>query len=447
MAVPKVAIVGRPNVGKSSIFNWIARRRLAIVDDYEGVTRDRMTTLIEHEDKFFELTDTGGMGVVDSDDLTEDVTRQIEIAINSADVILLTVDALTGMMPLDIDVAARLRGGDVPVVLVVNKCDQDHQDIHADEFRKLGRGHLIRVSTTQNRNRDDLLQLIADRLPEQDDSVVEDPKMKVAIVGRRNVGKSTFVNTLSEADRMIVSEVPGTTRDSVDVHFEMDGQTFIAIDTPGLRKRKSQRTDLEFYGLHRAQRSIRRADVVLMFFDASQPVSKVDKQLMGYVIENYKPVIFVINKWDLYAGAITTDRWVRYLRSQFPTLAYAPIAFVTGQTGKNVKALLNHSTMLFKQGRERVTTGNLNRLIKAAVEAHQPPMFQNRRPKIFYATQVAVEPPTVVLMCSDPRAFANDYRRYLLGVFRDHLPYGEVPIKLYLQKRSRTDKNDMSSMG
>ncbi len=447
MAVPKVAIVGRPNVGKSSIFNWIARRRLAIVDDYEGVTRDRMTTLIEHEDKFFELTDTGGMGVVDSDDLTEDVTRQIEIAINSADVILLTVDALTGMMPLDIDVAERLRGVDVPVVLVVNKCDQDHQDIHADEFRKLGRGHLIRVSTTQNRNRDDLLQLIADRLPEQDDSVVEDPKMKVAIVGRRNVGKSTFVNTLSEADRMIVSEVPGTTRDSVDVHFEMDGQTFIAIDTPGLRKRKSQRTDLEFYGLHRAQRSIRRADVVLMFFDASQPVSKVDKQLMGYVIENYKPVIFVINKWDLYAGAITTDRWVRYLRSQFPTLAYAPIAFVTGQTGKNVKALLNHSTMLFKQGRERVTTGNLNRLIKAAVEAHQPPMFQNRRPKIFYATQVAVEPPTVVLMCSDPRAFANDYRRYLLGVFRDHLPYGEVPIKLYLQKRSRTDKNDMSSMG
>ena len=168
---------------------------------------------------------------------------------------------------------------------------------------------------------------------------------------------------------------------------------------------------------------------------------------MGYVIENYKPVIFVINKWDLYAGAITTDRWVRYLRSQFPTLAYAPIAFVTGQTGKNVKALLNHSTMLFKQGRERVTTGNLNRLIKAAVEAHQPPMFQNRRPKIFFATQVAVEPPTVVLMCSDPRAFANDYRRYLLGVFRDHLPYGEVPIKLYLQKRSRTDKNDMSSMG
>ena len=447
MAVPKVAIVGRPNVGKSSIFNWIARRRLAIVDDYEGVTRDRMTTLIEHEDKFFELTDTGGMGVVDSDDLTEDVTRQIEIAINSADVILLTVDALTGMMPLDIDVAERLRGVDVPVVLVVNKCDQDHQDIHADEFRKLWRGHLIRVSTTQNRNRDDLLQLIADRLPEQDDSVVEDPKMKVAIVGRRNVGKSTFVNTLSEADRMIVSEVPGTTRDSVDVHFEMDGQTFIAIDTPGLRKRKSQRTDLEFYGLHRAQRSIRRADVVLMFFDASQPVSKVDKQLMGYVIENYKPVIFVINKWDLYAGAITTDRWVRYLRSQFPTLAYAPIAFVTGQTGKNVKALLNHSTMLFKQGRERVTTGNLNRLIKAAVEAHQPPMFQNRRPKIFYATQVAVEPPTVVLMCSDPRAFANDYRRYLLGVFRDHLPYGEVPIKLYLQKRSRTDKNDMSSMG
>lgn len=445
MAVPQVAIVGRPNVGKSSIFNWLAHRRLAIVDDYEGVTRDRMTTLIEAEDRFFELTDTGGIGVVDSDDLTDDVARQIDVAINTADVILLVVDAQTGMMPLDQHVAERLRGVDVPVVLVVNKCDQQHQDILADEFRTLGRGHLVRASTTQNRNRDELIQLVVDRLPDASDEEVEDARMKITIVGRRNVGKSTFVNTLAEADRMIVSEVAGTTRDSVDVHFEMDGQTFIAIDTPGLRKRKSQRTDLEFYGMHRAQRSIRRADVVLMFFDASQSISKVDKQLMGYVMEHYKPVIFVINKWDLYAGTLTTDRWVRYLRSQFPTLAYAPIAFITGETGKNVKALLNHSTMLFNQSRDRVTTGVLNRLVKAAVESHEPPLYQNRRPKIFYATQVASEPPTIVLMCSEPKAFANDYRRYLLNVFRDHLPFGEVPIKLYLQKRTRTDKADLES--
>jgi GTP-binding protein len=439
MSVPQVAIIGRPNVGKSSLFNWLARRRLAIVDDQAGVTRDRMTTLIEANDRFFELIDTGGMGMEDVDDLTADVVRQIELAINSADIILLVVDVQTGLMPLDEEVVERLRGVERPVILVANKADQQHQDVQAEEFHRLGRGHLIQVSTTQNRNRDELLQLIIDRLPEPDAETVETPQMKVTIVGRRNVGKSTFVNTLAETERMIVSEVPGTTRDSVDVHFEMDGQTFIAIDTPGLRKRKSQRTDLEFYGLHRAQRSIRRADVVLVFFDAAETVSKVDKQLMGYVMENYKPCIFVVNKWDLMYGSVTTDRWVRYLRNQFPTLAYAPIAFITGETGKNVKALLNHATMLFKQARSRVTTGQLNRIIKAAVEAHQPPPYQNRRPKIFYATQVTAEPPTIVLMCNDPKAFGNDYQRYLLGVLRDHLPFGEVPIKLYLQQRKRTD--------
>ncbi|MGV3486548.1 MAG: GTPase, partial [Planctomycetaceae bacterium] len=256
------------------------------------------------------------------------------------------------------------------------------------------------------------------------------------------VGKSTFVNTLAEEERMIVSEVPGTTRDSVDVRFEIDGQTFLAIDTPGLRKRTSQKTDLEFYGMHRAQRSIRRADVVLMFFDASDTISRVDKQLMSYVIENHKPCIFVVNKWDLLMGSMPTDRWVKYIRAQFPTLTYAPIAFITGQTGKNVKTLLNHSTMLFKQARERVSTGILNRLVNAAVERQQPPMFQNRRPRIYFSTQVAAEPPTIVLMCNDPKGFTNDYRRYLLSVMRDHLPFGEVPIKLYLHKRHRESDDE-----
>lgn len=440
MPVPQVAIVGRPNVGKSSLFNWLARRRLAIVDDYAGVTRDRMTTLIEAQDRYFELVDTGGMGIEDEDDLTADVRRQIELAINSADIILLVVDVQTGLMPLDEEVAERLRGIERPVILVANKADQEHHDVLAEEFQRLGRGHLIRVSTTQNRHRDDLLQLIVDRLPEPNEETVEVPRMKLAIVGRRNVGKSTFVNSLADAERMIVSEVPGTTRDSVDVHFQLDGQTFTAIDTPGLRKRKSQRTDLEFYGTHRAQRSIRRADVVLVFFDAEQTVSKVDKQLVGYVIDNHKPCIFVINKWDLLHGTVSTERWVRYIRGQFPTLTYAPIAFITGQTGKNVKALLNHATMLFKQSRERVSTGLLNRIIHAAVEAHQPPLYQNRRPKIYYATQVAIQPPTIVLMCNEPKAFGKDYQRYLLGVLRDHLSCGEVPIRLYLQKRQRNDE-------
>jgi GTP-binding protein len=266
--------------------------------------------------------------------------------------------------------------------------------------------------------------------------------MKVAIVGRRNTGKSTFVNTLAKAERMIVSEVPGTTRDSVDVHFELDGKSFVAIDTPGLRRTRSVRTDVDFYSSHRAQRSIRRADVVLLFFDATQRMSKVDKQLAKYIADQFKPCVFVVNKWDMLVGEMFTDRWVRYLRDTFRTMWHVPIAFITGQTGKNVKALLNHAQMLFKQSRMRVGTGELNRIVQALLDRHPTPVHQNRRGKIFYATQVSTQPPTIVLMTNDPKAFSDSYRRYLLGGLRDVLPFSEVPIKLYLNKRTRGDKRE-----
>ncbi len=444
MAVPQVVIVGRPNVGKSSLLNWIARRRLAIVDDQAGVTRDRMSTLIEHSERFYELVDTGGMGVEDVDDLTADIERQIDLAIDSADVILFVVDTRSGLTPLDADVAERLRSVGCPVILVANKTDSDTMDPAAEEFRKLGRGHLVKISTLQNRGREDLLRLINEWLPADDGHRHSEPKMKIAIVGRRNVGKSTFVNTLARAERMIVSEIPGTTRDSVDVHFELDGQHFIAIDTPGLRKTKSVRTDLEFYSTHRAQRSIRRADVVLMFFDSSEKISKVDKQLVGYIADQFKPIIFVVNKWDQQHTKIPTERWVHYLHDQFPTFLFAPIAFITGQNGKNVKALLNHAQMLFKQSQQRITTGQLNRVVHAAVEQHAPPLFEGHRPKIFFGTQVAIQPPTIVLMCNHPRGFPPDYRRYLLGVVRDNTPFGEVPIKLYLHRREHGEESPLS---
>lgn len=443
MPVPQVAIVGRPNVGKSSLFNWLARRRLAVVDDFEGVTRDRMTTLIEQDERYFELIDTGGMGVDDVDDLTADVRQQIEAAIDSADVILFVVDVRAGLMPLDALVGERLRALGRPVILIANKADHANLDPSASDFHSLGYGSPLLISTRENRNRPELLEQIIAKLPDRvDDEGMETPQMKIAIVGRRNVGKSTFVNTLVKTKRMIVSEVPGTTRDSVDVRFELDGQTFLAIDTPGLRKRTSQKTDLEFYGLHRAQRSVRRADVVLMFFDAGETISRVDKQLMSYVIENHKPCIFVINKWDKLVGTVPTDDWVQYLRGEFPTLAYAPIAFITGQTGKNVKTLLNHGTMLYKQSLERVSTGVLNRLVETALKLHVPPNYQNRRPKVYYATQVATQPPTIVLMCNEPKAFSADYRRYLLGFLRDHLPFAEVPIKLHFHGRKQEGTQD-----
>ena len=440
MKVPQVVIVGQPNVGKSSVFNWLSRRRLAIVDDMAGVTRDRVSHLIETDGRFFELVDTGGMGVDDVDDLTTQVEDQITLGIESADVVLFVVDTRAGLTPLDQEVAKRLRYVDKPIICVANKTDSESLDAQADEFYRLGRGKLIVCSAKANRNRERLMEMILERLPApSEETIVEEPVMKAAIVGRRNVGKSTFVNTLAQTDRMIVSEVPGTTRDSVDVRFGLDGKEFIAIDTPGLRKTKSTRTNVDFYGSHRAKRSIRRADVVLLFFDASQRISKVDKQLCAYVAEQYKPCIFVVNKWDLYYQQMPTERWVTYLRDTFQTMWHVPIAFITAETGKNVKALLNHSQMLFKQSLSRVTTGRLNRLIGEAVEHHPPPLHHHRRPKIYYATQVGTQPPTIVLMCNEPKAFPNTYRRYLLGVLRDRLSFGEVPIKMYLKKRAEAD--------
>ena len=438
MAIPRVVIVGRPNVGKSSIFNWLAGRRIAIVDDVAGVTRDRISTLVEHEERYFELVDTGGMGIEDVDNLTKEVEQQIAVAIDEADVLLFVVDTKTGLAPLDQEVAERLRKIEKPILLLANKTDHAGLDNATAEFHRLGRGWLMPVSVLQNRNKQDLLDEIVARLPPADDQeglAAATPRMKIAIVGRRNVGKSTFVNSLARAERMIVSEVPGTTRDSVDVHFDLDGHRFIAIDTPGLRRNKSIRTDLDWYGLHRAQRSIRRADVSLLFFDCMESISKVDKQLAHYIEQQYKPCIFVINKWDKVAGQVPTERWVQYLREHFPTMAYAPIAFITGQTGKNMKALLNHAQMLFKQSAARASTATVNKLVQAALVRQQPPMFAGKRPKIYFASQVATCPPTIITMCNNPQGFPPSYQRYLLGVMRDHLPFGEVPIKLYLQKR------------
>ncbi|MAT68400.1 MAG: ribosome biogenesis GTPase Der [Planctomycetaceae bacterium] len=444
MPVPRVVIVGRPNVGKSSILNWLAGRRLAIVEDQPGITRDPVDYLMQHEERYFELVDTGGIGIEDEDNLTKHIEAQIDAAIDSAAVILFVVDVRSGLTPLDEEVGRRLRDLEVPVICVANKADDGKHDNQTSDFYRLGRGNILPISTKQNRHRPVLLNLILERLPPEspEGDMVAEPEMKVAIVGRRNVGKSTFVNTLAQAQRMIVSEVPGTTRDSVDVRFELDGKGFVAIDTPGLRRSKSRGASVDFYGTHRAQRSIRRADVVLLFLDASQSISKVDKQLCDYISEQYKPVIFVVNKWDLLAKSMPTEKWVRYLNDTFRTMRYAPIAFITGETGKNVKALLNHAQMLFKQSRQRLNTGQLNRLLRDAVQRNPPPLFRNRRPKIYYGTQVGVQPPTLVLFCNDPQALDRPYQRYLLGAVRDQLEFAEVPIKLYLRRRQSSDERN-----
>ena len=436
MSLPIVAIVGRPNVGKSSLFNWLAGRRISIVDPTAGVTRDRVSTVVAHNGRAWEIMDTGGIGIVDVDDLTADVERQIQIAIEQAAVVVFVVDVREGVVPLDEDVSARLRKIKKPVVLVANKADTDKLGQQAGEFCKFGYGEPLCVSADQKLGKDELFDAIFDKLPDDTGELApEEAALKIAIVGRRNAGKSTFINSLAGAERVIVSEVPGTTRDSVDVRFERDGKSFIAIDTAGVRKTAKMDTNIEFYSIHRAQRSIRRSDVVLHFFDARHRVSRVDKQLAQYIVEENKPAIFVINKWDLVKEELDTEKMGEYVRKMFPMLEHVPIAFITAKQHKNVLRLLQLAVQLHKQAGMRVTTGDLNRTIRAAMEASHPALSGSKTPKVFYATQIGVHPPTIVLFTNGPELFDETYIRYLTKVLRDAFPFSEVAIKVVLRAK------------
>ncbi len=442
MSIPRVAIVGRPNVGKSSLLNWLAHKRISVVDPMAGVTRDRVTYLMHEQDRYFELIDTGGIGIVDRDDLSEDIDRQIQIALDDADLIVFVVEGPAGVTALDQRVSQRLRKIDKPKLLVVNKCDSPKLDDEISVFYGLADAPLVITSIMGGRNQDELLAAILELLPPPDAAEAElgasqsaEPELKLAIVGRRNVGKSTFINQLAETERMIVSEIPGTTRDSVDVRFELDGKAFVAIDTPGVRKRKSLANNVEWYGLARAKRSIRRANVVLMFFDATEPVSRVDKQLVSEILDEVKPCIFVVNKWDLVREK-TTEAWSEYLFKLFADMRHVPVAFLTAKSGKNVQKVINLAQSIYKQSRFRVPTGELNRLVKEAMHNWPPPMRQNRTPRIKYAVQVGVEPPTIVLKCNDAVLFDESWKRYLIGFLREQLPFKEVPVKVYYRSKS-----------
>ena len=444
--IPKIAIVGRPNVGKSTLFNWLIEKRIAIEDPTAGVTRDRLVQRLSLEGRTVDLVDTGGMGFDDPDGLTTRIDAQIETGLTEAAVVLFLVDVRAGLVSADHMVAARIRKIGTPVLLVANKADDFKLDNHAHEFAALGFGEPLVVSARQNRNRDTLVDAILARLPAADVDVEEPsaelPEMKLAMVGRRNVGKSTFVNSLANEERVITSPVAGTTRDSVDVRFEVDGHSFLAIDTPGLRRTKSRTTDIDFYSTHRAQRSIRRADVVLLFFDASEPVGRVDKQLADTIMEEAKPVVFVVNKWDLYAGGVERGEWADYLRDTFRTMPWAPVAFVTATSGRNVKAVVDTAQRLSRQSRERVPTAKLNTILREAIDTNHPPADPRGRPvRIYYATQVETAPPTIVLSASAAESVTEGYKRYLVGQLRKTTPFREVPIRLFVRGRSKDSKD------
>lgn len=437
MPLPMVAIVGRPNVGKSSLLNMLAGRRISIVDPTAGVTRDRIAAVIEHDGAYFELVDTGGYGIVDRDDLGEQVEQQIRYAVDQAVMILFVVDAREGFVPLDQAVVKWLRGCGKPVLLLANKADAANTRVDLGDFHAIGFGEPLLVSALHRRGEDELKDLIVRQIrPLAEGQSPGDPVMKLALVGRRNVGKSTFINALAGQERVIVSEVPGTTRDAVDVRFERDGRTYLAIDTAGVRKKNKLADDIEFYSFHRAELSIRRADVVLFLIDATSDVGQVDKRLAAYIGEQYKPCIIVVNKWDLAKGRASSDDYGEYLLKTLPGLAYAPVAFTTANQGRNLQSVIDLAASLFKQARTRVTTGELNQAVEAAVRENVPKARQGTGAvKIYYATQVATTPPTIVLFVNDPQRVNGNFERFLLNRFHELLPFHEVPIRLAFRGR------------
>ena len=456
--MPVVAIVGRPNVGKSSLLNALVGKRISIVQDMPGVTRDRISYPMPIDGRFVEIVDTGGYGFVDPDALTEHIKQQIELAMARADLVLLIVDCQAGLTSADQQIASLLRNKGIKTVLVANKADGTTIDAVLGDFARLGLGTPIGVSALNDRNIDELLDVIKDNIDwENAPTEIPDPQMHVAIVGKRNAGKSTLVNAIAglydgDPNRVIVSEVPGTTRDSVDVRFEKDGKTLIVIDTAGVRKKKRMvGSDIEFYSFHRAQRSVRRADVVLMLIDGTEPVSEPDKKLAEYIAEEFKPVVIVVNKWDLARQAVQDRRkpgkgeamddvtlmeeYRKYLDEELKHIDYAPIAFVTAKDGRNIQQVVDLAQHLFHQANERIGTSKLNQAVRQILEEQRPPTATGARARVYYATQADVAPPTIVMFVNNPLLISTIYQRFMINRFRELLPYAEVPIKLVIRGR------------
>jgi GTP-binding protein len=436
MALPVVAIIGRPNVGKSSLLNALAGQMISIVEPTAGVTRDRVSTIIGRDGSYFELIDTGGYGIVDSDRLSEHIEQQILQAIESANLVLFMVDIRDGVVPLDKKIAQLLRKHDLDVIGVANKADTARMFPAAGEFSRLGFGEFLCVSVKNNLNKADLLDEVFDRLSNLESSRPAEPAMKIAIVGKRNAGKSTLVNAVVGSDRVIVSETPGTTRDAVDVRFEKDGKTIIVIDTAGIRKKSKIGGSIEFYSYVRATRSIQRADVVLFLIDATVPISQVDKKLAKFIADEYRSCVLVVNKWDLAKDTAVTGDYQEYLTKLLPGLKYAPIAFTTATEARNVQSVLDLTAEIFKQTTTWIPTVGLNKTFEIIKQEKIGTAKGGRKgwPKIYYATQIAVNPVTILMFVNRPELFEENYRRFIVNRLRSMLPVDEVPIRLLARK-------------
>lgn len=447
--LPSVAIIGRPNVGKSALFNRLVGRKIAIVHDQAGITRDRISAVCTRGKEPFTLWDTGGIFGAGERDLTAQVRRAADDALRESDLLLFVVDATDGLNPIDSDLAGTLRKSRKPVVLVVNKIDNEKREPLAADFDLLGFERIVSVSAEHNRGIAELLHQIAQLLPAiSDQQSAISNALSIAIIGRPNVGKSSLINAIVQSARAIVSELPGTTRDSIDISYEHDGRRYLFIDTAGMRRRGKVSSSVEVFSVMRAERSVRRADLCILIVDLTSGVTAQDKRIAGLIQEARKAALVVLNKWDLVKPKRGTRQTIRELadetRQKIFFLDYAPVLITSAQTGENIERLFGMINKIEHASKVRIGTGVLNRLMRAAFAGNPPPMVKGKRLKLFYAAQASgmknrhLQPPEFVLFVNDPRLLARPYARYLEARIRDAQPYDGLPIILTLRPRTET---------
>ena len=434
MAKPLVAIVGRPNVGKSTFFNKVVGKKISIVEDFPGVTRDRLYADAEWCGKFFTLVDTGGLELKSTDEMWVHIQKQAEIAIETADVIILFADAKTGLTAADTDVAMKLRKSGKPVVLAVNKLDNYNSE-KLYEFYNLGLGEPFGISAEHGTGIGDLLDEVCAKF---DGVKTEngDNSVKIAIVGKPNAGKSSLCNKLLGFDRTIVSDIAGTTRDAIDTDFEFNGEKFTIIDTAGIRKKSSVNEDLEYYSVLRALGAIRRADVCVMMIDASAGITEQDVKICGYIHEQDKPSVIVMNKWDIIEKDTNTiNKFNAELAEELKFMDYILPVYVSAKTGLRTDKILTLCKTALNNSRKRISTGVLNDLILDSIRANEPPSVNGKRLKIVYATQAEGVPPTFILFVNDEKLMHFSYKRYLENCLRKACDFSGTPIKLITREK------------
>lgn len=437
MGKPVVAIVGRPNVGKSTLFNRLLGVRKAIVEDIPGVTRDRLYDICEWEGREFIIIDTGGIRFDEGDIFAREVKMQAELAIEEADVIIFVVDAKEGIVTEDEQVAAILRRAQKPVVLCANKVENFDKQLGYYEFYNFGLGDPIPVSAMHGMNTNDLLDAVVEKFGPVKQNEEHDNSVKIAIVGRPNVGKSSLVNAFLGEQRVIVSDIPGTTRDAIDTPFKFDGKDYVLIDTAGMRKRSKIKETTERYSVIRALRSIDRADVVLIMLDAVDGVTEQDTKIAGYVHEQSKANIIVVNKWDLVEkDHRTMKKFDEDIRQDLKFLAYSPILYVSALTRKRIFKVLEIADFVVEQHNRRINTAELNKVINEAMALNPLPGGGGKRVKILYSTQVRTAPPTFVLFANHPEMVHFSYLRYLENVMRTNFGFEGTPIRLLVRQNT-----------